>query len=178
MGAAGSLIPPGTQIGAVNLGARYAHLLQLPTDASDLSSPEGASPEQFAASLNSAREHVLYLKSELLKLQSGCEEGKSGAVSQEQASLPSQRRGGRPRLTLDDICTKSTDKENLKECIAWVSHIRQLLHYETAAAERRRKRRLSHEGHRLYQNILLTTDSDTNSEDSLEDLPRREGSNL
>jgi hypothetical protein len=175
MGAAGSLMPlSGFAIDQGELRRRYSRQLRLPRDASDLRAPAGATEEQMFQALQNARREVLFLRRELFKLQTELPATTtSSAPSEEGKPAPppasARRSSAFDPNSLEDVCSGRSDGEDLRECVAFVAHVRQLLQRETAMVKRR-ARRLSHEGRRLIS-AMLTSDSDTDSDDGLGDLP-------
>ena len=166
MGAGGSLIGPGAEISGAELQRRYSRLLRLPTDASDLFAPKNATEEQIWAALRTAQREVLFLKQELFKLQHEQYQQHAQKTSTDSLAGSSSRDSFVAHESLSDVCSGRDNAEDLQSCITFVSHIRRLLQAETAVTQRRR--RLSFEGKKLLQE-MLTSDSDTDSDDGLED---------
>ena len=175
MGAAGSLMPPpgGISIDRDELRRRYSRQLHLPVDASDLRAPVGATEDQLREARERALAEALFLRDELFKLSQPAPSSSATPVQLESmVAVPSDGRhesAALDRRGIEDICSGLSDSEDLRECIAFVAHIRQLLQRETAMVQRR-ARLLSNEG-RLLISAMLTSDSDSESDDGLEGLP-------
>ena len=190
MGSAGSMLPAGASLvdgAAMSLRAselrqRYSRQLRLPVDASDLHAPDSATPEQMSQALERAKAEVLFLRAELFRLSSSpLQVGTISAAAAAAATASEERKVGSHIATaanqqpvfdlrsLEGICSGCSDADDLRECIAFVAHIRKLLQRETAM-EKRRVRRPSNEGRRLIPSAMLASDSDTDSDDGLEDL--------
>ena len=182
MGAAGSLMPLSeVAIDQGELRRRYSRQLRMPVDASDLRAPTGATEEQTSQALRNAQREVLFLRRELFKLQAELPATtpttttNSSSSSSSAASFSAERKEGKEASpvairrsstfdpnSLEGVCSGRSDAEDLRECIAFVAHIRQLLQRETAMVKRR-ARRLSNEGRRLISTMLVS-DSDTDSD--------------
>ena len=74
-------------------------------------------------------------------------------------------------LSLQDVCEGKAEEDAKRSCIREVCHIRQMLHKETAARSRDRKRRLSAKGAALLRAGLVveSDDEDGESDDGLSD---------